>query len=176
MMEYVLSIDLKTLIISLIAIIAIVVTMYALVKKFQEIVGIETKGMRERRKMHENLESLKSDLDEMKSDREHDREQMEAYNQRISDVQTTLMAAIDKLSSTIARKELEDMRWNIIDFGNSIRVGRTYDQEAYTHVIEIHDEYEKLIKENGMENGRVTTAMRIITEKYETGLRGGFPV
>ena len=176
MMNYVFSLDIKTLIISLISIIAIVVALYALIRKFQEIVGIETKTMRERRQIQEGLSSLKQDIDEIKSDRARDKEQMESYDRRITSVQDTLMEAIDKLSKMIVNKDLEDMRWSIIDFGNSIRGGRTYDQEAYTHIIEVHDEYDKMLKEHGMENGRVTAAMRIINERYEEGMRNGFPV
>lgn len=175
MLDYVLSIDIRTFIVSLIAIAAIAITIYGLVKKIQDITGFETKGMRERRQMQEDLTSLKTDIDEMKQARAQDAAKMDTYNNRISDVQDTLMAAIDKLSRAVARKDLEDMRWTILDFGNSIRNGRTYDQEAYAHIIEIHDEYEKLLKENNMENGRVTTAMKIINEKYEEGMRNGFP-
>lgn len=175
MMEYVLSVDLRTLLISLIAIAAACVGVYLLVKKIQDITGIETKGMRERRQMQESLATMKEDIDEMKSNREQDRQQLDQYSQRITDVQDTLMDAIKKLSMAVTKKDLEDMRWQIIDFGNSIRAGRTYDQEAYTHIVDIYDEYEKLLKENGMENGRVTTAMKIINEKYEHGMRNGFP-
>lgn len=175
MMEYVFSIDFKTLILSLITIAVASIAIYALVKKVQEITGLETKGMRERRQLNESLASMKKDIDEMKSNREQDREQIDKYNQKITDVQDTLMDAINKLSMAVARKDLEDMRWTIIDFGNSIRDGRVYDQEAYTHIVDIYDEYEKLLKENGMENGRVTTAMKIINERFENGMRNGFP-
>ena len=101
----------------------------------------------------------------------------------MEDSQTQVMEAINKLQEQITKKEFEDtkreiesIRWNILDFANAVRNGRKYDIEAYNHIIDVYSSYERLLQENGMENGRVTMAMKLVNEKYEVGMRDGFPV
>ena len=66
MLEYALSLDLRALVISLVVLASVGVAVYMLVKKIQEITGIETKTMRSRRLMKENIECLKDEMDQMK--------------------------------------------------------------------------------------------------------------
>ena len=94
-----------------------------------------------------------------------------------------MMEVINKIQDAVNKKEIEDrdrtienMRWTIIEFSNAIRLNRQYDSEAYNHILEIYDEYEEILRANNMENGRVTIAMDIIKEKYERGMRDGFPI
>jgi len=66
MLEYALSLDLRALVISLVVLASVGVAVYMLVKKIQEITGIETKTMRSRRLMKENIACLKDEMDQMK--------------------------------------------------------------------------------------------------------------
>jgi hypothetical protein len=54
--------------------------------------------------------------------------------------------------------------------------GRKYDGEAYSHILEIYDGYEELLKKKDMTNGKVTIAMNLVKERYELGMRNGFPI
>ena len=45
--------------------------------------------------------------------------------------------------------------------------GRKYEKEAYDHILEVYNNYEKILKENNMTNGRVTTTMEIINDSYK---------
>lgn len=63
MLEYALSLDLRALVISLVVLASVGVAIYLLVKKIQEITGIETKTMRSRRLMKENIACLKEEMD-----------------------------------------------------------------------------------------------------------------
>jgi len=67
MLEYALSLDLRALVISLVVLASVGVAVYMLVKKIQEITGIETKTMRSRRLMKENIACLKDEMDQMKA-------------------------------------------------------------------------------------------------------------
>ena len=95
-----------------------------------------------------------------------------------------MMDAINKLSDNMEKKEKEDaqrsieqIRWTIIDFANAITNSkRTYSSEGYVHLLELYDSYRVLLKKYGLENGRVNMAMELIRERYETGLREGFPI
>ena len=70
MLEYALTLDIKALIISLVVIFSVGLAIYSLIKKIQEIAGIETKSMRKKRIMEETIETLKNDVEEIRNDRE----------------------------------------------------------------------------------------------------------
>ena len=176
MLEYALSLDVKALIISIVVIFAVVVAIYTLVKKVQEITGFETKSMKKRRIMEETIETLKTDIEKMGNDRESLQKQMADYSEEMHEMRKELLDALKDMRREILTEKIDNIRWTIIDFSNSLRSGRTYDLEAYNHIVDIDSKYEKLLEENGMENGRVTMAMKLVKEKYETGLRDGFPV
>ena len=176
MLEYALSLDVKALIISIVVIFAVVVAIYTLVKKVQEITGFETKSMKKRRIMEETIETLKTDIEKMGNDRESLQKQMADYSEEMHEMRKELLDALKDMRREILAEKIDNIRWTIIDFSNSLRSGRTYDLEAYNHIVDIDSKYEKLLEENGMENGRVTMAMKLVKEKYETGLRDGFPV
>lgn len=175
-LQHAMSIDITALIISLVIIIAAFVSVYGLMRKFQNILGIETKGMREKRITKETIQTLCKDIDDLKKYRKEDRKVSEEFNTRLMSLQDEITNSLHKLSKSIAKKDIDDMRWSILDFANGIRMGITYDMESYAHILDIYDEYENLLSENGMENGRVTMAMKLINEKYEVGMRDGFPV
>lgn len=164
MLQYVFSLDIKSLIISIVVIAAASVALWALIKKIQEITGIETKSMREKRLMNENFKSISGEIDSLKESQKQDCIKMDE-----------MMKAINKLSTAITHRDIDDMRWTILDFANAAQGGRKYTSEAYIHIIEVYDEYEQLLKENGMENGRVDMAINFVKERYEVGIRDGFP-
>lgn len=47
-------------------------------------------------------------------------------------------------------------------------------QGGYDHVIDTYVKYEKILEENGMENGRVTSSMEFINDKYKKLMSVGF--
>ena len=49
-----------------------------------------------------------------------------------------------------------------------------YNKEQYDHVIDTYVKYEKILEENGMENGRVTSSMEFVNEKYKKLMSVGF--
>lgn len=183
MLEYVFQINYRELIIGIIILAIVGVGIYVLAKKIQEITGIETKSMREKREMHESISGIKSEIDQIKQDQKESREYRMQFNQRMEDSQKEVMTAINNLSEKFEKKEAEDtkiaidnMRWTILEFANQIREGKCFDEENYTHLIEKYQNYERILKANNLENGRVSASMKIINERYERGLREGFPI
>lgn len=73
---------------------------------------------------------------------------------------------VDKLSKQMTDHEIDQLRWNILDFANSCRQGRRHTKEEFDHVIKSHSDYEKILAENGMENGQVDTDYKYIEEIY----------
>lgn len=182
-LKYAFQINYQELIVSLIIIAVAGIGIYMLVKKIQEILGVETKTMREKRAIHDSISGIKIEIDQIKKDQEESREARMQFNQRMEDSQREVMAAINNLSEKFAKKEEEDtkiaidnMRWTIIEFANRIREGKCFDEENYIHLIEKYQNYERILRANNLENGRVSASMKIINERYERGLREGFPI
>ena len=71
-------------------------------------------------------------------------------------------------------KQIDDIRYEILDFSSALSSGRQYNKEQFDHIIKIHEKYEKILKENGLENGQVTVSMQVIMEIYKDKLRTGF--
>ena len=63
MLDYALSLDLRSLAVSLLIIIAVTVSLWLLFKKFQELTGIETKITRERKAIINSVSDLKREID-----------------------------------------------------------------------------------------------------------------
>lgn len=82
---------------------------------------------------------------------------------------------IDKCLDMQLKRTLEEKRMRIIDFASAVASGRPYTREQFNEIISLYDEYEEIIKENSLTNGRVDISIEIINQKYkENILNGGF--
>lgn len=79
-----------------------------------------------------------------------------------------------KLTHMFVDKEVDDMRWEILNFCSALTSGRKYNKESFDHVIQIHEKYEKVLEEYNMENGQVTASMEVIMDVYKEKLKNGF--
>lgn len=73
---------------------------------------------------------------------------------------------LEEVSERIDKIELNDMRSAILDFSNSCMNERKHTKEEFEHVIDLHTQYEEIISEKGLKNGRVDLAFRYISELY----------
>lgn len=73
---------------------------------------------------------------------------------------------VDKLSRQMTDHEIDQLRWNILDFANSCRQGRRHTKDEFEHVIKAHTDYMRILKENNMENGQVDADYKYIEEIY----------
>ena len=70
-------------------------------------------------------------------------------------------------------KEIDDMRWEILNFCSALSSGRKYNREAFAHVFSVYEKYEKILEANEMENGIVEESIGYIKEVYREGLKEG---
>ena len=138
--------------------------------------------------MAESRKDRKTLHDEMKqyatnrvNDRQVSIEREKKLNDRITETnrQTTeiignVNESLGKLTDMIIDNNIETMRWEILNFCSALTSGRKYNKESFDHVIKIHEKYEKILKENDMENGQVTASMEVIMEVYKEKLMNGF--
>lgn len=107
---------------------------------------------------------------------------MKEVNEHITDSevrrkeQDTLMRELseklDKNNADTLSILIENKRSSIIDFASKV-IDENYPvtKEQFNRVFKIHKEYEEIIEENGLTNGEVDIAIRIIREAYETHLK-----
>ena len=51
---------------------------------------------------------------------------------------------------------------------------RRCSKEQYDHVIDIYEKYEEILRQNKMENGRVTSSMEFVNDRYKKLMSVGF--
>ena len=79
----------------------------------------------------------------------------------------------DKLSNVILDKQIDDYRYEILDFASALSNGRRYNQESFNHIFNIYNKYEKILEENDMENGLVEESIEFIRDKLKEKLNNG---
>ena len=139
--------------------------------------------------------SLNDYMEESRKDRKELHDEMAKFtNNRVSDRQQSLQiqkelkdsiqdlinrqknrdSKIENLTSLFVDKEIEDLRWTILDFTASLSDGRKYNRESFDHIMRMYDKYEKILEENNMENGLVAESVKFIQEVYREKLKTGF--
>lgn len=88
--------------------------------------------------------------------------------------QKEIKTSVLELKDLIIKKDINDMRWEILDFANAVMSGRDYNKEQYDHVLETYEDYEKILKDNNMENGKVDLSMGFIKKQYGDLMVNGF--
>ena len=140
---------------------------YEIICKFSEIIKKPIGMAKQRKADHELLLKTVQDLAELHNKHEKDTKQSIRHDEMICE-------DLKKLTKIVVDKEIDDMRWEILNFSSALTSGRQYNKESFDHVIQIHEKYEKILEENGLENGQVTASMEVIMDVYKEKLRTGF--
>lgn len=142
----------------------------AVVSIFEWIVdklGLETKWMRKRREEHDLLIQTSHGLAALQ---EHHKMDVARSDQRDEEI----AADIKKLTQMFIDKEIDDMRWSINSFATTVSEGKPCNKDSFKHCIHVYEKYEKILEENGLENGEVEISMEIINDAYKQKLKEGF--
>ena len=135
-----------------------------------------------------NIGELKSSLQETFNNRKNDRQVSIEREPRLSNRIDSLVDAskqrdvsvndisnaLNKLTTMFVDKEISDYRWEIINFATAISEKKPCNKEAFRHCFATYEKYEKILEENGLENGEVTASMEIISETYKKKMLEGF--
>ena len=81
---------------------------------------------------------------------------------------------LKKLTDMFIDKQINDYRWEIINFASNVAAGKPCTKDAYVHCQKTYEKYEKVLEENGLENGEVEISMEIINESFKKKLLEGF--
>lgn len=153
-----------------ISVFVILIGIKAVVSIFEWIVnklGLETKYMRTRREEHELLMKTSENLVALQEKHKEDVARSDKRDEEIS-------TDIKKLTKMFVDKEIDDMRWEINNFATTVSEGRPCSKDSFTHCIHTYEKYEKILAENGLENGEVEISMELINDAYKEKLKEGF--
>ena len=84
-----------------------------------------------------------------------------------------LKECIENLTKMYVDKEIDDIRWEILEFSSAVTCGRKYNRETFEHIFRMYEKYEMILQENHLENGLVTESMEVIKEVYHKQLKDG---
>ncbi|MCX4304459.1 MAG: hypothetical protein OSJ69_01505 [Acetatifactor sp.] len=153
-----------------IAMFAILFALKAIASLFEWMIdrlGLETKWMRKRREEQELLLQTSQKLSALQEKQKHDMEKSDQRDEEIS-------SDIKKLTRMFVDKEIDDMRWEINNFATKVSEGKPCNKDSFQHCIHIYEKYEKILEDNGLENGEVNLSMELISDAYRQKLKNGF--
>lgn len=129
--------------------------------------GLETKWMRKRREEQELIIKTSQGLASLQEQHQKDVERSDRRDEEIS-------FDIKKLTQMFVDKEIDDMRWEINNFATSVTEGKPCNKDSFSHCIRTYEKYERILKENNLENGEVEISMELINDAYKQKLKEGF--
>ena len=158
------QINFSSIFISVFVILIGVKTMLSLFEWFAHKLGLETKWMRTQREAHELLLRTSQALAILQEKHETDAAHSDLRDDEISN-------DIKKLTQMFVEKEIDDMRWEINNFATQVSEGKPCNKDSFQH-----EKYEKILKENELENGEVEISMELINQAYKQTLTGQKPL
>ena len=81
---------------------------------------------------------------------------------------------INNLTEMFVDKEIDDYRWEIINFATKVSEGRPCNKDSFKHCLRTYEKYEALLEKYGLENGEVEISMQVVNEAYKKKLLEGF--
>lgn len=160
--------DIQHWIIGLFIILSMIISIATLIGKISELIGKPVRWVRTRQLDHDTLMQTQKQIQELAAMREEDLKTSNDHDKKLQD-------KVDKLYSMFVDKEIDDMRWQILNFASSISANRKFSKDQYEHVLDTYEKYKQVIEQHGLTNGRTDASMNVIRQKYEFLLKtGGF--
>ena len=161
-----LNLDWAALILGIFVAMSGFIAVYTIIGRFSEIIKKPVWWVKQRQVDHDLLEKNKKDIKDLRDKHEADTKKYEASHQELID-------DVKNLTILFVEKEIDDMRWEILNFCSALSNGRKYNRESYAHVFSIYEKYERILEENKKENGLVEESMAFIRERYQEDLKSG---
>lgn len=161
------QVDFSSLIVEIFIVLVGLKCAWAILEWFTTKIGLELKSTRKKHEEHDLIINVAKRLDNLETQREEDVKQSIRHDKELKD-------SLEKLTEMVIDKNVEDMRWEILDFASALTAGRNYSKEQFDHVIGTHDKYEKYIDKNNLTNGQVTNSMEVINQFYKEKMKNGF--
>lgn len=87
-------------------------------------------------------------------------------NKEVIDDLNKVKKDVSTVRNDLQNHIVESQRRDILNFADKLRFNSTRSKEEYDYIINLYDKYEKYLKENNLDNGKVDLAFEYITKKY----------
>ena len=125
--------------------------------------------------------TLHDEMTKLTNNRINDRKQSLEIQKELKDSIKNLVNSqqdrdekIDNLTDMFVDKEIDDYRWEIINFATNVSEGKPCNKDSFKHCIRTYEKYEALLEKYGLENGEVEISMQVVNEAYKKKLLEGF--
>ena len=142
------------------------IAIYNIVGKFSEIIGKPFKWVKSKEFDHKMLLDHEQKINALAKKHKQDTD-------KINNEESEIKKDITKLTNMFLDKQIDDMRYEILDFASSLSSGRKHNRESFDHILRIYQKYERILEENNMENGLVEESVKYIQETYHAALKSG---
>lgn len=160
-------IDLSLFMTTIFLLLSSVIFIYETIGKFSQIIGCPVKWVREKEHDHKLLMDSIQEINALKK-------QHEASVQRFIQKDAAIAGDLKKLTELFIDKQIDDMRYEILDFASALSSGREFSKEQFDHILNTYQKYEKILEENNRSNGQVVVSMEVINDIYKERLKEGF--
>lgn len=138
-------IDFSNTFISVLIILAAILAITKIVVEFSKLIGKPVKWVKIQNKGIETTEKLVKKHEEFES----------SFKQ--------LEQKVDSMTDIVVNVQIRQMRTTILDMASAISENnRWYSVEQLTRAVKDYDEYERVLKANGLENGEVEDSIKVI--------------
>lgn len=143
------------------------IAVVTLIGKISQMMGKPVKWVRTRAQDHKSVIDLQTRLLKLQEQQNRDRANSIRHDEKIQKRQ-------EEIYKMLLNKDINDRRWQIMQFATGLSEGKHYRKEQYEHIIEVDTGYERILKHVGLSNGQTDSSMVVIRKKYEQGLENGF--
>lgn len=88
-------------------------------------------------------------------------------NKDVEEKLSKVEVKVNIIGKDLQNHKIEGQRRDILNFADKLRVNGSRRKEEFDFIIDLHDEYEKYLKENNLDNGKVDLAFEYISKKYQ---------
>lgn len=159
--------DFPAILIGFFVILSSIIAIYEIIGKFSKIIGKPVRWVREKEDDHNLLLQTVKKVDILQGEHEESVKQSIKHDEMIR-------SDLKNLTRIFVEKQINDYRWEIINFSNRVANGEACNNDSYRHCFATYEKYEKLLEENNMKNGEVEISMEIINESYKQKSTKGF--
>lgn len=160
------QLDFAAVIIGVCVIATTVKAIYEFILSVIHTFGIETRSTKQKREEHELLIKTVQNVDALQVKQDKDNQLAIKHDREIK-------TDLEELKTMFVEKQIEDIRWELLDFCSALTGGRKYNREAFDHIFRTYQNYEEILEKHNMENGLVSESMKVCEEIYHERLKNG---
>lgn len=153
----------------------IVIAIMYLVPKIKYVKELMTSWYDRKKRQEEVFESIlqnKKDIEQLQKNDIEYRNALQSLETNISKSINELKTMVEDNSTKNEDRYIQQVRSEILNFCNTCSV-RDYRQDAYKHIMDLHQEYIEILNNRGQENGQITESYSIMLEIYRDKIRDG---